>query len=139
VHTTVFERARPAASVVSHALSGTRQASFWLDEDHPVLLRDRRGREVQQRREGAEEQIDLVLGDELGVVGDDRVLVARVVGDLELDLATEQAAVGVDLVAPDLVPLAGLATGLGEVTGQRQGDADDDRVLAVARARALHR
>ncbi|MET0783040.1 MAG: FAD-dependent oxidoreductase [Leifsonia flava] len=32
MHTTVFERARPAASVVSHALSGTRQASFWLDD-----------------------------------------------------------------------------------------------------------
>ncbi|KQO96839.1 NAD(P)/FAD-dependent oxidoreductase [Leifsonia sp. Leaf264] len=32
MHTTVFERARPAASVVNHALSGTRQASFWMDD-----------------------------------------------------------------------------------------------------------
>ncbi|KQX05433.1 MULTISPECIES: NAD(P)/FAD-dependent oxidoreductase [unclassified Leifsonia] len=32
MHTTVFERGRPAASVVSHALTGTRQASFWLDD-----------------------------------------------------------------------------------------------------------
>ena len=30
--TTVFERRRPAASVVAHALAGTRQASFWLED-----------------------------------------------------------------------------------------------------------
>ncbi|WP_172829753.1 NAD(P)/FAD-dependent oxidoreductase, partial [Microterricola viridarii] len=39
--TTVFERRRPAASVVEHALTGTRQAAFWLDDvqrpRHPEL------------------------------------------------------------------------------------------------------
>ncbi|HEY9423782.1 MAG TPA: FAD-dependent oxidoreductase, partial [Microterricola sp.] len=30
--TTVFERRRPAPSVVAHALAGTRQASFWLED-----------------------------------------------------------------------------------------------------------
>ncbi|MBD8024670.1 NAD(P)/FAD-dependent oxidoreductase [Microbacterium gallinarum] len=33
--TTVFERQRPAASVIRHSLSGTRQGVFWLD-DLPV-------------------------------------------------------------------------------------------------------
>ncbi|SDR71045.1 Glycine/D-amino acid oxidase [Microterricola viridarii] len=41
VGTTVFERRRPAASVVEHALTGTRQAAFWLDDvqrpRHPEL------------------------------------------------------------------------------------------------------
>ncbi|MCS0499652.1 NAD(P)/FAD-dependent oxidoreductase [Protaetiibacter mangrovi] len=31
-HDTVFERYPPSASVVTHALDGTRQAVFWLDE-----------------------------------------------------------------------------------------------------------
>ncbi|MET0854271.1 MAG: FAD-dependent oxidoreductase [Microterricola sp.] len=30
--TTVFERRRPAASVVAHALADTKQAAFWLDD-----------------------------------------------------------------------------------------------------------
>ena len=91
------------------AVEHLRRAAGGLDVEHPVLLRDRGGREVQQRREGAEQEVDLVLGDQLRVVGDDGVLVAGVVGDLELDLTAEQAAVVVDLVAPDLVALAGLA------------------------------
>jgi len=32
VATTVFERRRPPASVVQHALAGTRQSVFWLDD-----------------------------------------------------------------------------------------------------------
>ncbi len=40
--TTVFERQKPPASVIRHALAGTRQSSFWLDdlpprEAHPAL------------------------------------------------------------------------------------------------------
>jgi len=32
VGTTVFERQRPAASVISRSLAGTRQSVFWLDD-----------------------------------------------------------------------------------------------------------
>ncbi|WP_223690961.1 NAD(P)/FAD-dependent oxidoreductase [Leifsonia poae] len=39
--TTVFERMRPAASVVDHALAGARQSVFWLEDapgdDYPAL------------------------------------------------------------------------------------------------------
>ena len=42
--TTIFERARPEASIVSGSLLGTRQASFWLDDiaqpHHPRLAAD---------------------------------------------------------------------------------------------------
>src|SRR6185503_9970112 len=105
-----------------------RRAAGRLDEDHLVLLGDRGGRVVQQRRERAEHQVDLVLRDQLGVVGDDRVLAAGVVDDLELDLPAEQAAVVVDLLLPDLVAAFGLTAGLREVAGERQRDADDDRL-----------
>jgi hypothetical protein len=108
-----------------------------LDVEHVVLLRDGGRGEVQQRREGAEEQVDVVLGDELRVVGDDGVLVAGVIGDLQLHLTPEQAAVGVDLVLPDLVAPLGLAPRLGEVTRQRQGDADDDRLVTAGRGLLL--
>ncbi|MDJ0348758.1 FAD-dependent oxidoreductase [Cryobacterium sp. PH29-G1] len=33
--TTIFDRARPAASVVAEALTGTRQGSFWLEDLEP--------------------------------------------------------------------------------------------------------
>jgi glycine/D-amino acid oxidase-like deaminating enzyme len=32
VHTTVFERRPPAATVIDHALTGTRRSVFWLDD-----------------------------------------------------------------------------------------------------------
>ena len=43
--TTIFERARPAASVVAHSLGDTRHAPFWLDDiapqaRHPRLAAD---------------------------------------------------------------------------------------------------
>ncbi|PZU37570.1 MAG: FAD-dependent oxidoreductase [Microbacterium sp.] len=44
MHSTVFERHRPTASVVSNALSDTRHAVFWRDDiaqpEHPRLARD---------------------------------------------------------------------------------------------------
>jgi len=60
------------------------RAACRLDVDHSVPLRDRRGGQVEERGEGAEEQVDLVLGDERVVVGDDQVLVALVVLDDDL-------------------------------------------------------
>jgi len=45
-HDTVFERYPPTASVIEHALAGSRQAVFWLDElgappERPALTRTR--------------------------------------------------------------------------------------------------
>ncbi|TFD15435.1 FAD-binding oxidoreductase [Cryobacterium sp. TMT4-10] len=39
--TTIFERARPAASVIDEALARTRQAPFWLDDVAPQTSRPR--------------------------------------------------------------------------------------------------
>lgn len=39
--TTVFERQRPAASVIRHALTGTAHSVFWRDDLPPDLLPDR--------------------------------------------------------------------------------------------------
>ncbi len=51
-------------------------------------------------RERAEHEVDLVLADQLLVVGDDPVRVGLVVEDLQLDLAAEQATVVVDDLRP---------------------------------------
>ena len=65
--------------VLEAAGEHVRRAAGRLDVDHLVLLGDRGGREVQQRGERAEQQVDLVLRDQARVVGDDGVLVAGVV------------------------------------------------------------
>src|SRR5690349_11859827 len=41
VGTTVFERQRPAASVVRHSLSGTKHSVFWRDDLPESLTPDR--------------------------------------------------------------------------------------------------
>jgi hypothetical protein len=61
--------------VLEAAVEHLRRATRGLDVDHLVSLRDRRGGQIQERREGAEEQVDLLLVDQRVVVGDDQVLV----------------------------------------------------------------
>jgi hypothetical protein len=116
--------------VLVAALEDLRRAAGGLDVEHLVALGDGRRRDVQQRGERAGEEIHLVLADQRRVVGDDRVLVARVVAERELDLALEQAALLVRHRLPDLVALLGGLAGLGELAGQRQRRADLDRASA---------
>src|SRR6185437_7243420 len=113
-----------------------RRAARALHERVPVPVRDRRGGRGQQRGERAEGERHVVGVDQCLVVGDDLGRRAVVVEDLDLDLAAEQAAVGVDLAGPELVAvLVGLAVGA-EVTGQRQRGADHDRPFAAGAAAA---
>ena len=106
-----------------------QQQAALLDERH-----DRRGR---HRRIGREQDIDLVDVDQLGV---DRGRLGRarlVVIDDEFDLAAEQAAFGIDVVAPDLgAELRSLAAAR-ETTGLRHRHADLDRRLLRRCDRAL--
>ena len=111
------------------------RAAGALDKRVPVAVDDLRGRHGQERRERAENQLVVVGGDQLLVVGDDLGRARRVRDDVELDRVAHQAAGGVDVVGPELVALLErLAVGR-EVPGQRQRRADRDRRL-VTRARA---
>ena len=122
--------------VLVAAVEHVGRAARGLDVQHPVLLRDRRRREVEQRGEGAEQQVDVVLADQSVVVRDDGVLVGRVVLDGQLDLLAEQPAVGVGQGLPDLVPLLGRRARLREVARQGEGRADRQVAAAVAAAAA---
>ena len=103
-----------------------------LDHGEVVAAHGLGGRRGEQRRERAERQVDVVLHDQLLVLGLGLVRVAVVVEDLELDLAAEQSAVAVDVALPELVALLErLAVG-GEAARQRERDAHQDvRVRAV--------
>ena len=113
--------------VLEPAVEHLRRAARRLDVDHLELLGNRRRRQVQERRERAQQQVDLVVVDQSVVVVDDRVLVALVVLDHELDLSAEQAAVLVRQLRPDLVAALRGGSGLREVAGDRKRDADLDR------------
>ena len=109
------------------------------DVDHLVALGDRGDRDVEVGGEGAEEQVDLVLGDQPRVVGDRGLLVEAVVEHLQLDLAPEQPAGFVELVDPVLVALhAGLGA-VGDRAAERQRHADHDRARPSTRSRARPR
>ena len=98
-----------------------QQQAALLDERH-----ERRGR---HRRVGREQQIDLVDVDQLGVDRRRLRCTRLVVIDDEFDLAAEQAALGVDVVAPDLdAELRSLAAAR-EAAGLRHRHADLDRWL----------
>ena len=116
--------------VLEPAVEHVRRAARRLDVDHLRALRDRRGGDVEERRERAEQEVDLVLVDQRVVVGDDEVLVGLVVLDDHLDRAPEQAAGVVDHLHPDLVAAPGGLARLGEVAGQGKGRADANRVAA---------
>ena len=125
--------------VLEPAREHLRRTAGRLDVEHVVALGDRRGRQVQQRRERPQEEVDVVAADQGVVVGDDGVLVARVVLDVELHLASEQTALLVDRGRPDLIALLRRAPRLGEVSSERQRDADragDRSRSALLRARA---
>ena len=93
-----------------------------LDERVAVAVRDLRGRHAQQGGERPEHQVDVILRDEVLVVRDRLVRVARVVGELQLDLTAQDPAVRVDRVGPQLVALPGGRARVREVA--RSGDSE---------------
>src|SRR5207302_5607762 len=95
-----------------------------LDEGVVVAVRDGRGRRGQERRERPEDERNLVVRDQVLVVRYGLRRAARVVEDLEVDVVAEQPAVGVDHVAPELVAAHRGLAGIGEVSRERERDAD---------------
>ena len=76
---------------------------------------------------GAHHGVDLVLGDELLVELDRGGGHGLIVVDDELDLASEQPALGVHLLEQMLIALLLIAAGLGVRAGERHRRADLDR------------
>ena len=105
------------------------------DQQHAALLDQRHDRRGRHRRVGREQQIDLVDVEQLRVERR-RLRGARlVVIDHEFDLAAEQPALGVDVVAPDLVTEQRGLAAAGEPAGLRHRHADLDRRLIGAGSR----
>jgi hypothetical protein len=103
---------------------------------HLVLRHDDRHR----RRDhiggiGPEQQVDFVDAEQLGVDGRHVVAVALVVVIDELDRAAQDAALGVDVVAPDLEPEQQLLAVRRHPSGQRHAEPDLDRVGGARRGR----
>ena len=92
------------------------------DEDDLVLLGDRRDRRAFGRRERAEKEIDILAQDQVARDTDSLVGIALGVADDQLDLATEHAALGVDLLDEHL---RALQRGL---TDERAGSGQDHRI-----------
>ena len=102
-----------------------------LDEEVAVVLGDLGRRDHQAGGEGTDDQVDLLLVDQLLVVGGDTLGARLVVQHLEAYVAAEQAAVGVDVLGPGLVTALDALAGLAEVAGEGQRDADHDLVVAA--------
>ena len=99
-----------------------------VDEDALVALGDGRAGRGGGRAEGGHQEVGVVAGDEaLEQAGGGGGVGPVVIGD-ELDGAAEEAAGGVDLVAPELQAVEVMAGGVGEVAGLGEGDADADGV-----------
>src|SRR5450631_3207059 len=95
-----------------------------LGEGVAETVGDRRRRDREQAAERSEDERDLVLRDQVLVVGDDLRGAARVIHVLHGHLVAEQAALGVLVMRPEVVALdEGLAVPR-EIPGQRYRDAD---------------
>ena len=98
-----------------------------------VAVRDRCRRAREQRGERPEDQVDVVACDQLLVVRDRLARIGRVVDDLQLDLASEEAAVRVDVGRPEVVAALHRLPRIGEVAAERERDPDLDRPGAAGR------
>ena len=101
-----------------------RAAARRLDEGVVVAVRDGCGGRGQQGRERPERERDLVVRDQVLVVRDDLRRARRVVDDLQLHLLALEAAVHVDHGGPELVAAHRGLAGIGEVSRERERDAD---------------
>ncbi len=133
----VRDRGGRVEEVVEALLEDLLRRAGRLDEEHAVFLGDARRGNDESGRERAEHEVDAVLRDQRLVVRDHAVGVGLVVEDLQLDLASEEAAVLVDDVAPGLIAPLDTLAGFGEVAGERQRDADDDRIVGSTPLRLI--
>src|ERR1017187_1818379 len=101
-----------------------RATTRGLAEGIAETIRDRRCRDREQAAEWSEDECDLVLRDQVLIVGDHLGGAARVIHVLHGHVVAEQAALGVLVLRPEVVALdEGLAIPR-EIPGQRDRDAD---------------
>ena len=101
------------------------------DERLALLHHDRHRRRDHVGGVAADHEIDFVDVDQLGVDARHRRRIALVIVVNELDRTPEQAALGVDLLFPDLHAEQRLLAVGGERTGQRHAEADLDRLARL--------
>ena len=106
------------------------------DDEHLVLLHhDRHGRRDHVGGVAADDEIDLVDVEQLGVDARHGRGIALVVVEDELDRTPEQTALGVDFLFPDLHAEQRLLAVGGERAGQRHAEADRDRLARLGARR----
>src|SRR5665811_91154 len=86
----------------------------------------------RQRGKRTENQVDVVDADQLLVIRDHLDRAARIVDYVERYLASEQTALGVDVVGPELVALLERFSISGEISCQRKRHTDLDRCARLA-------
>ena len=132
-------RQGPEHVLVAAGKNPARRAAA-LDHRHLVFLGDRRSGEHVIAGIGPEQEIYPVPGDELLLLAHAHVHIRPVVADLERELVFElsdrDAALLVDPVDGELVGVAVVTPGTGEIPGQLQGRPEGDRVALGAGGRA---
>ncbi|MEJ2356802.1 MAG: hypothetical protein P8Y13_01800 [Deinococcales bacterium] len=123
-------RRKGAEDVLVTAAEDLPGGAAALDHGHLVLLGHGRGDEHEAARVGPEQEVDLVLRQELGVLPHGQVVVGLVVEHLEGELvglaAHRHAALLVDGVDRHLEGILVVATGVGEAAGELQRRAERD-------------
>ena len=109
------------------------------DEGLVLLHDDRNGRRHHVGRIGADDEVDFVDVEQLGVDARHRRRIGLIVVIDQLHRPAEQAALGVDFLFPDLGAEQRLLAVGGERAGQRHAEADLDRVLGLRRRRQRRR
>ena len=133
-----FLRLRPGRQhreilvVMEFAVGGIGQDA---DRGLVVLHQHRNCRRHHVGRVGADQQIDFVDVDQLGIDPGHVLRIALVVIEHQLDRTAEQAAFGVDVVAPDLQRRQHLLADRRHAAGERHAQADPDRLGGLRRAR----
>ena len=115
-HQVVFDRRRlHEEDRVQTFLEDLGTATRRFREGVAVAIGDDRRRNGQQRTERPKDEGDLILGDQVLIVGHHLLRAAGIVGILHRHLVTEQAALGVDVLGPQVVSLDEGLTVAGEV------------------------
>jgi hypothetical protein len=103
-----------------------RAATSRLDEGVAVTVGNLSSRHGEQAGERSEHEVDLVLADQVLVVRRHLIGTRRVIDDLQYHRMSVDPALAIHDACPGLVTLLRGSPRIGEVTGQRERDANRD-------------